>query len=126
LISSISLPIVPDGSDPLAQLVTLVRPQAVHFCKLIEGRGNWALTFAANPSINFGLILAGSCLLIKEGAANVLLEAGDFLFLSRPSDYSLASDVNVSPLKAEPALAAATSDCLVVVTCSPRTAHTQV
>ena len=70
--------------------------------------------FARYPSINFGLILAGSCLLIKEGAANVLLEAGDFLFLSRPSDYSLASDVNVSPLKAEPALAAATSDCLVV------------
>ena len=94
--------------------MSLIRPRAVHFCKLIEGRGSWALSFAGNPDINFGLLLEGSCLLMREGNANVLFEAGDFLMLTHPAEYCLTSDPEVTRLQAEPALAATADNRLVI------------
>lgn len=90
--------------DPFAQLVNLLRPQTLLW-KRMEGAGSWGLQFEKSQDLIFGTVYLGECLLLRRGAKPVRLRAGDFLLLSKPSNFTLASDERVKPTDAEAAFA---------------------
>lgn len=103
-------------SDPLADVIGLLHPRVVLW-KQIEGSGRWALRFAANPDVNFGVVTAGHCWLRYEGST-VRLTEGDFLLLSGPPAFTFSSDVDEGPgervVDAERALADAPDNRLTL------------
>ncbi|MFE0418485.1 AraC family transcriptional regulator [Streptomyces tendae] len=78
-------------ADPLTDVIGLLHPRVVLW-KQIEGSGRWALRFAANPDVNFGVVTVGHCWLQCEGAP-VRLAKGDFLLLSGPPAFTFSSDI---------------------------------
>lgn len=67
-------------SDPLAQMIDLLRPRAV-FAKEISAAGRWAVRYATFGQPGFCAVTQGRCRLAVEGEAAVLLEEGDFVLL---------------------------------------------
>ena len=67
-------------ADPLAQMIELLRPQAV-FSKGISAAGRWAVQYVDFGAPAFAAMLEGSCRLTLEGEEPVLVEAGDFVLL---------------------------------------------
>jgi len=76
--------------DPLAEVIGLLRPRIVLW-KRIEGRGRWALRFAANPDVNFGVVTTGRCT-VRCGNDTVPLTEGDFLLLSGPPTFTFRGE----------------------------------
>lgn len=67
-------------SDPLAQVIELLRPRAV-FSKGISGAGRWSVRYTAFGQPGFCAVTEGSCRLAIDGETPVVLEAGDFVLL---------------------------------------------
>jgi AraC-like DNA-binding protein len=86
-------------TDPLADLVGLIRPRAMLW-KRIEGAGDWAVRFPGNSDVNFGMVADGHCLLLGDGPPRALA-AGDFLLLCGPPAFTFASAPGVSPQDGE-------------------------
>jgi len=89
--------------DPFSQVVELLRPHALHRCKHMHGRGNWAVRFPKESNVVFGLIAAGSCYFDMPGSEPRSLRAGDFLLLTAPPAWVLRSGAPVVPIDFEPA-----------------------
>ena len=64
--------------DPLAQVIGLLRPQAV-FSKEIGAAGRWAVQYVGFGQPAFAAMLEGRCRLAVEGEDPVVLEEGDGL-----------------------------------------------
>lgn len=79
--------------DPLTDLMALLRPRAVLW-KRLRGEGEWAVRFAANRDVNFGIVLSGRCVLTGPGAP-VDLSQGDFLLLIAPAPFTVGSGAAV-------------------------------
>jgi AraC-like DNA-binding protein len=88
--------------DPLSQVVELLRPHALHRCKHMQGRGNWAIRFPTESNVVFGLVAAGSCCIDLEGLQPQSLHAGDFLLLSAPPAWVMRNGAPVVPIDFEP------------------------
>ncbi len=67
-------------TDPLAQVIALLRPQAV-FSKGITGAGRWAVQYVDFGRPAFAAIIEGSCRLMVEGEPPTIVQAGDFVLL---------------------------------------------
>ncbi|SEO19256.1 Cupin [Gemmobacter aquatilis] len=67
-------------SDPLAQVIELLRPQAV-FSKGITGAGRWAVEYTEFGRPAFAAMIEGSCRLTVAGQEPVVVEVGDFVLL---------------------------------------------
>ncbi|UJR78341.1 AraC family transcriptional regulator [Sandaracinus amylolyticus] len=91
-----------NDTDPLATVISLLRPQAV-LSKLISGAGRWSVRYAAHGDPAFCLVLEGSCLLDLEGVGVVELREGDFVLLPTTPTFTLASDLGVRPTPGVPA-----------------------
>ena len=91
--------------DPFAQLVNLLRPQTILW-KRVEAAGDWGLAFPRSPDLIFGTVLVGECLLLRRNTRPVRLSASDFLLLSKPAKFTLASGARAVAEHAEKALAA--------------------
>ena len=52
--------------DPLAEIITLLRPRTV-FSKLISGAGRWGVRYSSFGQPSFCTVLEGRCLLAVEG-----------------------------------------------------------
>ncbi|MFJ8789109.1 AraC family transcriptional regulator [Streptomyces sp. NPDC102462] len=100
-------------TDPLADLMRLIRPHAVLW-KRIEGADRWAIRFPANSDITFGTVTRGHCLLLGCGPALELAQ-GDFLLLSGPSSaFTFSSDPDTAPVDGEALMAQAPDNAVTV------------
>jgi len=77
-------------SDPLADVVWLLKPRAV-FANLISGKADWAVRYADYGHPSFCIMLEGHCLLAVDGHEPVTLSAGDFVLLPSTPPFTLSS-----------------------------------
>jgi AraC-like DNA-binding protein len=92
--------------DPIIQIVELLRPHALHRCRPMHGRGDWAVRFPQKSNVVFGLIVAGSCYLDYPDLEQRDLRAGDLLVMNAPPSWMLRQGDRVTPVDFEPAGAA--------------------
>ncbi len=85
-----------NDSDPLAAIISLLRPQTV-LSKIISGAGKWSILKPRYEDPAFCLILEGSCFLDLDEVGALELEEGDFVLLPAMPSFTLASDLNLSP-----------------------------
>lgn len=76
-------------SDPLAQVIALLRPRAV-FSKGISGAGRWAVRYTEFGQPGFCAVTEGRCRLAVDGEAPVKLEAGDFVLLPATPAFTMS------------------------------------
>ena len=77
-------------SDPLAEIVRLLKPRAV-FANLISGKGEWALRYAEYGQPSFCIMLEGRCLLAVDSHEPVTLSAGDLVLLPSSPPFTISS-----------------------------------
>ncbi len=76
-------------SDPLAELIALLRPAGV-VGKSISGAGRWGVRYAPFGHPGFCVVTDGACLLHVNGADPLRLEADDFVFLPATPGFVLS------------------------------------
>jgi AraC-like DNA-binding protein len=88
-------------SDPLSELVRLLRPRAV-FANLISGKGNWAVRFSEFGFPSFCIVLDGSSRLAVDGHDPITISAGDFVLLPTTPAFTIASFAHAPPVYLDP------------------------
>jgi AraC-like DNA-binding protein len=88
-------------TDPLAQIITLLRPRAV-FTKAISGAGRWGVRYTEFGHPGFCTVVEGSCRLAVDGQPPLTLEAGDFVLLPRTPGFTLSGFEPVEPQPIDP------------------------
>src|SRR5882757_8477714 len=78
--------------EPLADVITLLRPRAVG-TKVIQGAGRWAVRRPRMDFAGFGLVLIGECWLAVDGHEPVRLAKGDFVLVPANPGFTIASDL---------------------------------
>lgn len=76
-------------TDPLSQVVQLLRPRAV-FSKAISGAGRWGVRYSEFGQPGFCAVIEGRCLLTLQGEAPVVLEEGDFVLLPATPAFTMS------------------------------------
>lgn len=92
-------------SDPLSQVIALLRPRAV-FSKGISGAGRWGVRYTTFGQPSFCVVLEGRCRLAVEGEEPVALEEGDFVLLPATPAFVLSGFEPVTPRQIDPQVAA--------------------
>jgi len=87
--------------DPLAEVITLLRPRAV-FSKVISGAGAWAVRYSAFGQPSFCTLLEGQCLLAVDGLEPTTLVGGDFVLLPTTPGFTLSGLVPAPPVFLDP------------------------
>jgi AraC-like DNA-binding protein len=88
-------------SDPLSQVVELLRPRAV-FSKGISGAGAWAVEYAEFGQPGFCAVTKGSCRLAVNGAPPVVLQEGDFVLLPATPAFVMSGMEPARPQRIDP------------------------
>lgn len=88
-------------TDPLAELITLLRPAKV-MSKSISAAGQWGVRYAPFGHPGFCVVTDGACLLQVEGTNPLRLEAGDFVFLPATPGFVLSGFAPVEPQPIDP------------------------
>ncbi|CAB3624901.1 AraC family transcriptional regulator [Achromobacter pestifer] len=88
-------------SDPLSQVVRLLRPHAV-FANLISGKGNWAVRYSEFGQPSFCIVLDGSCQLAVDGHEPFTINAGDFVMLPATPAFTISSFGPAPPVHLDP------------------------
>ena len=87
----------PDLSDPLSEVITLLRPRTV-FSKRISGAGPWCVRYSDYGEPSFCTVLEGSCRLAVDGHPPITLEADDFVLLPATPSFTISG---LEPMTAE-------------------------
>lgn len=85
------------ATDPLSQVIELLRPQAV-YSKGITAAGAWAVEYTEFGRPAFAAMAQGRCRLTVEGEDPVIVEAGDFVLLPATPRFGMSS-LNPGPLR---------------------------
>lgn len=88
-------------TDPLAEVITLLRPRAV-FSKVISGAGAWAVRYAAFGQPSFCTLLEGQCVLALDGLEPITLVGGDFVLLPTTPGFTLSGLEPAPPVFLDP------------------------
>ncbi len=88
-------------TDPLAQVIALLRPRTV-FSKGISGAGRWAVSYSAFGHPGFCAVIEGRCRLAVAGEPPVLLEAGDFVLLPATPAFTMSGLEPATPRHINP------------------------
>jgi hypothetical protein len=99
-------------TDPLAEVVSLLRPRAV-YSKVISGAGAWAVRYSAFGEPSFCTMLEGECVLAVDGQEPLTLSAGDFVLMPFTPGFTMSGltpDVPTVPVFVDPKLAPAPVD----------------
>lgn len=88
-------------TDPLSQIIALLRPRAV-FSKGISGAGRWSVRYSTFGQPSFALVLEGRCRLAVEGAGPASLEEGDFVLLPATPAFTLSGFEPATPRHVDP------------------------
>lgn len=88
--SPIFIRISPDLTDPLADIVTLLQPEA-RFSKIVGAAGPWRVrrTEAGRPF--YCVVLEGTCSLAADGHEPIMLRAGDFVMIPAAYGFAMSS-----------------------------------
>ena len=86
----------PAMTDPLAQVISLLKPRAV-FSKGISGAGRWAVRYSDFGNPSFCVVLEGGCKLAVEDHAPLSLQAGDFVLLPATPGFVMSSFEAATP-----------------------------
>jgi AraC-like DNA-binding protein len=76
--------------DPLAEVVTLLRPSAP-FSKLVSGAGRWSVRRAEAGRPFYCVVLDGAIRLAVDGREPMILEKGDFVLIPSAFDFTASS-----------------------------------
>ncbi len=76
--------------DPLSQIIQLLKPQAI-FWRVVEAHGAWTIGFRPTNIVVFGQIIEGACHVEREDGIRLDLEAGDFLLMAAPPNWTMAA-----------------------------------
>jgi AraC-like DNA-binding protein len=90
-----------ETSDPLAAIISLLRPQTI-FSKIVSGAGPWSIRYARHEDPGFCLVLEGACFLDVDGVGVLELREGDFVLLPETPGFTLATDLDLRPKLVEP------------------------
>ncbi len=93
-------------SDPLAQVIALLRPRTV-LSKGISAAGRWAVRYSDFGQPSFCVVLEGSCRLAVDRQKPITLEAGDFVLMPATPGFTLSGFEPVTPVRMDPKVAAA-------------------
>lgn len=93
-------------TDPLSELISLLRPRAV-FSKGISGAGRWGVRYSAFEQPSFCAVLEGSCRLLVNGERPLTLQAGDFVLLPATPGFTMSGFERVAPQLIDPKVAPA-------------------
>lgn len=93
-------------TDPLTEVVHLLRPHAV-FTKGISGAGRWGVRYTDFGHPSFAIVLEGTCRLAVDGQPELALAAGDFVLLPATPGFTLSGFDPVVPDLIDPHEAAA-------------------
>ena len=96
-------------ADPLAQVVSLLRPRAV-YSKVIGGAGSWSVRYAAFGEPSFCTMLEGECTLAVDGQEPITLVAGDFVLMPFTPGFTMSGLEPAEPVFVDPRLAPAPTD----------------
>lgn len=88
-------------SDPLSEIIALLRPRAV-FSKGISGAGRWGVRYSAFGQPSFAAVLEGSCRLAVDGSRAITLAAGDFVLLPATPGFTMSGFEPVTPVRLDP------------------------
>ena len=88
-------------SDPLSEVVRLLRPRAA-FANVISGKGGWAVRYAEYGLPSFCIVLDGRCQLRVDGHAPITIGAGDFVLLPTTPAFTLSSFAPAPPVHLDP------------------------
>jgi AraC-like DNA-binding protein len=77
-------------SDPLAQVVSLLQPNA-SFSKLVIGAGCWAVRRSVEGHPFYLAMLDGACRLSIPGQEPITLQKGDFVLIPAAHDFATSS-----------------------------------
>lgn len=80
----------PAMTDPLAQVIALLKPRAV-FSKGISGAGRWGVRYSDFGQPSFCAVLEGGCRLAVDDYAPTTLQAGDFVLLPATPGFEMSS-----------------------------------
>ena len=83
-------------SDPLAQVVTLLHPQAP-FSKIASGAGAWSVHRSESGRPYYCLVLEGACRLAPDGQDPMVLETGDFVLIPSAHGFTMSSLLPTGP-----------------------------
>ena len=76
--------------DPLSQIIQLLKPQAV-FWRVVEAHDAWTIRFRPTNVVVFGQVIEGTCHVEREDGISFELEAGDFMLMAAPTNWSMAA-----------------------------------
>jgi AraC-like DNA-binding protein len=76
--------------DPLSEIIGLLKPQAV-FWRVVEAQEAWTISFHPTNVVVFGQIIEGSCHVEREDGISFDAEAGDFLLMAAPPNWTMAA-----------------------------------
>jgi AraC-like DNA-binding protein len=88
-------------SDPLSEVITLLRPRTV-FAKAISGAGRWGVHYSEFGHPSFCALLEGRCQLTLDRGKPVTLEAGDFVFLPATPSFTISGFEPFTPKRVNP------------------------
>ena len=86
--------------DPLAEVVTLLQPQA-RYSKLVGGAGSWRIRRAESGQPFYCVVLDGGCRLTPDGQAPLQLRQGDFVLIPAAQGYTMSSLAAALPQTAD-------------------------
>ncbi|MET3440581.1 AraC-like DNA-binding protein [Variovorax paradoxus] len=96
-------------SDPLADVVKLLRPRAV-YSKVISGAGSWAVRYSAFGEPSFCTMLEGECVLAVDGQEPLALAAGDFVLMPATPGFTMSGLEPAAPVFVDPRQAPAPTE----------------
>lgn len=88
-------------TDPLSQVVQLLRPRSV-FSKGISGAGPWGVRYSAFGQPGFCVVMEGRCRLSVDGEKPINLEQGDFILLPATPAFTMSGYEPVTPVRLDP------------------------
>ena len=76
--------------DPLSQIIGLLKPQAI-FWRVVEAHDAWTIGFRPTNIVVFGQIIEGACHVERADGIGFDLEAGDFMLMAAPPNWTMAT-----------------------------------
>jgi AraC-like DNA-binding protein len=76
--------------DPLSQIIGLLKPQAV-FWRVVEAHDSWTISYRPTDVVVFGQVIEGTCHVEREDGISFDLDAGDFMLMAAPPNWTMAA-----------------------------------
>jgi AraC-like DNA-binding protein len=94
-------PAAAEASDPLAAIISLLRPQTV-LSKVVSGAGQWSIRYDRYEDPAFCLVLEGSCFLDADDVGVLELREGDFVLFPATPGFTMGTDLALEPTPVAP------------------------